>query len=286
MKRMIRLIFCLGLVLLAGGFLEIKYEMFSSYMKWDMSEEEKNAYVEKLREGMLNGEEIIELTYIGSGEDIEEFVVESITNAFKIDKKNTSSDGDYMRYIHKASHVSMTGYGRKYKVIYEMQYLETKEQTEETHKMVKKVLEEMNIEKLSDYEIIKKVHDYVINHTNYDMSTSLNSPYYAMVKGSSACQGYAVLIYKMLTEAGVPCRVVTGTAQGGLHAWNIVKVEGKWYNLDATWDDPVGLFGDSNMRYQFFLKSDMDNKEHVKDKEFVSESFLNKYPMAMSSYVG
>lgn len=286
MRRIIKLVMCLGILALTGAFLEVKYGMVSSYLQLEMSEEDKKQYVEQLREGMLNGQEKIELTYIGSAEDIEEFVVESISEAFELDKKDTSSDGDYMRYIHKASHVNMIGYGRKYKVIYEMQYLETKEQTEETHKMVKKVLRKMNIEKLSDYEIIKKVHDYVINHTKYDMSTTLNSPYYAMVKGSSACQGYAVLIYKMLTEAGVPCKVVTGTAQGGLHAWNIVKLDGKWYNLDATWDDPIGLFGDSNMRYQFFLKSDMDNKDHVKDKEFLTESFLDKYPMAMNSYKG
>lgn len=284
MKKIVWFLFYVGLILLGIAYFEGRFGMISAYIAWDMTEEEKKQFVEDLRQGMLEGQKIIELEYIGSEDDIEDYVVGAISEAFAIDKKDTSSDFDYMRYIHSASHVSMTGWGRHYRVTYTMEYLESYEQTNKTDAMVEKVLKKLNLAKKSDYEKIKSVHDYVINNTSYDMSTELNSPYYALVEKTSACQGYAVLIYKMLTELDVPCRVITGNAKNGLHAWNIVKLKGKWYNLDATWDDPIGLFGKSSMRYNYFLKTDDDMPEHYRDEEFRTSAFYEAYPMAKESY--
>lgn len=284
MKKVGWFLFYVGLILLGITYFEGRYGVISAYITWDMTEEEKKAFVEDLRQGMLEGQKIIELEYIGSEDDIEDYVVGAISEAFAIDKEDTSSDFDYMRYIHSASHVSMTGWGRRYKVTYTMEYLESYEQTNKTDKMIAKVLKKLNLTKKSDYEKIKAVHDYVINNTSYDMSTELNSPYYALVEKTSACQGYAVLIYKMLTELDVPCRVITGNAKNGLHAWNIVKLDGKWYNLDATWDDPIGLFGKSSMRYKYFLKTDNDMTDHQRDEEFRTIAFYEAYPMAKESY--
>ncbi|MDE7425145.1 MAG: hypothetical protein K2N51_15905 [Lachnospiraceae bacterium] len=284
MKKVGWFLFYVGLILLGITYFEGRYGVISAYITWDMTEEEKKAFVEDLRQGMLEGQKNIELEYIGSEDDIEDYVVGAISEAFAIDKEDTSSDFDYMRYIHSASHVSMTGWGRRYKVTYTMEYLESYEQTNKTDKMIAKVLKKLNLTKKSDYEKIKAVHDYVINNTSYDMSTELNSPYYALVEKTSACQGYAVLIYKMLTELDVPCRVITGNAKNGLHAWNIVKLDGKWYNLDATWDDPIGLFGKSSMRYNYFLKTDNDMVDHQRDEEFRTTAFYEAYPMAKESY--
>lgn len=284
LKKFLYVLLFAGICTVAGLYAEEEYQVFSSFLVADMNETDKDNYVEALREGMLNGEETIVLDYRGSDDEIEDFVVDMISKAFEVDKKDTSFDYDYMRYIHSASHVNMTGWGKKYKVTYSMEYLESKEQTEEVDLKVAKILEQLKVSKLSDYNKIKVIHDYVVDHVNYDISTQFNSPYYALVKGTSACQGYAVLIYKMLTEAGIPCRVITGTAKGGLHAWNLVKLDGKWYNLDATWDDPVGLFGKSTLRYRYFLKSDRDMSDHKRDKEFATDAFRAEYPVSDKSY--
>lgn len=283
-KKIVWILFYVGLVFLVIAYFEGRFGMISTYIAWSMTEEEEKQFVERLHQGMLEGQKNIELDYIGSEENIEEYVVGAIAQAFAIDKKDTSSDFDYMRYIHSASHVSMTGWGRHYKITYTMEYLESYEQTKKTEQMVDKVLKELNLAGKSDYEKIKGVHDYVINNTSYDISTEYNSPYYALVEKTSACQGYAVLIYKMLTELDVPCRVITGNAKSGLHAWNIVKLKGQWYNLDATWDDPIGLFGKSSMRYNYFLKTDNDMPEHKRDEEFRTSAFYEAYPMAKESY--
>lgn len=57
-----------------------------------------------------------------------------------------------------------------------------------------------------------------------------------------------LLFYMMAISAGLECRFVSGTADGGGHAWNQVKVNGKWYYIDCTWDDPVGG-GYENYKY-------------------------------------
>ena len=58
--------------------------------------------------------------------------------------------------------------------------------------------------------------------------------YAAMINKTAVCQGYASLLYRLLLECGVDCRVVTGYGNGGRHAWNIVEVDGKYYNVAGT----------------------------------------------------
>lgn len=284
MRKLQIFLLIIGGILLAGFYIEWKYQGVSLFFEGIMDGGEQEIYIQELHDGLLSRQESITLPYRGDSEQLKEFVTESITKAFAVDDEKTSSDYDYMRYVHKASHISMTGWGGIYQVTYDMEYLETLEQTEQVDQKVKKVLEKIISKDMSRYEKIKAIHDYIVDHVDYDTSTSFNSPYYALVQGSSACQGYATLFYKMMTEAGIPCRVITGTAKGGLHAWNIVKLKGEWYNIDATWDDPVGAFGKTKLRYDYFLKSDGDFVNHERDEEFTTIAFYNEHPMAMESY--
>ena len=89
----------------------------------------------------------------------------------------------------------------------------------------------------------KAIHDYVVLHTAYDTSLQNGTAYDALYKQSATCQGYAMLTYQLLKAAHIPNILITGTAtnsQGtASHAWNEVDLNGKWYQLDTTWDDPV-----------------------------------------------
>lgn len=274
----------LGSILLSGLYMEERYRLVSGYLRGNMTETEKQEYVSQLHDKMCEKQKRITLRYRGNKEKMQNFVQGSINKAFLIDDPTTSSDYDYMHFVHKASHISMSGVGNIYTVVYDMEYLETQEQTREVDKKVKTVLKQRIAKNMSAYEKIKTIHDYIVDTVEYDTSTSFNAPYYAMIKGSSACQGYATLLYKMMTEAGIPCRVITGNAKGQLHAWNIVKIGKKWYNIDATWDDPVGAFGKTSVRYRYFLKSDADLLDHVRDKEYDKVEFRNAYPVALKSY--
>ena len=70
----------------------------------------------------------------------------------------------------------------------------------------------------------------------------------------------------MCDLTGIESTVVVGTNESGdSHAWNVVKVDGKWYNLDTTWDDPIlSNVVKTNIRYRYFLVPDewIHNKSH------------------------
>ena len=115
---------------------------------------------------------------------------------------------------------------------------------------------------MSEREKVKAIHDYLIYHANYvnngDYESAENWAYGAtgvLQHGEGVCQSYALAFYMMARAAGLECHYVTGTTvnsagSGVGHAWNRVKVDGKWYYIDCTWDDPVG---GGHERYKYYL---------------------------------
>lgn len=123
---------------------------------------------------------------------------------------------------------------------------------------------------MSDYEIAKALHDYLATHNKYDMRLySGNLPalsrtsYGALVNRTSVCSGYALAYQHLMEDAGIPCEYVTGMTTRGSHAWNIVQIDGEWYHVDVTWDDPTPD-RDGYVRYKYFLKSDKAmSRDHI-----------------------
>ena len=58
------------------------------------------------------------------------------------------------------------------------------------------------------------------------------------MEGKGVCAGYAFALQYLLMRAGIQSYYVVGYA-GENHAWNLAKIDGEWYYVDATWDDPV-----------------------------------------------
>lgn len=104
----------------------------------------------------------------------------------------------------------------------------------------------------SDHEKEKYVHDALAAAVTYDLTSDMNqSAYSALVNGKSVCAGYARAYQYLLQQLGIPCYYCTGYS-GGDHAWNIVKLDDGYYNVDVTWDDA------STLRYDYFNKTDAD----------------------------
>ncbi|MBO9598595.1 MAG: hypothetical protein J7559_12365 [Cohnella sp.] len=120
--------------------------------------------------------------------------------------------------------------------VYKVDYLETKKQTDYVKAEAKKIVAKLITDKMSDIQKEKLLHDYIASQVTYDKSLRKYTAYEALTTGEAVCQGYALLTYRLMQEAGIPVHIVSGTVSTGLHAWNKVKLDGKWYNVDTTWD--------------------------------------------------
>ncbi len=205
---------------------------------------------------------------------------------FEMDDKNTSKDYDYLklnvdswRESWKWSNVTGTA-----SLTVTVEYATTLNQEKAVDQKIASILKSLNLKGKSDYQKVKVIHDYLINHASYDKTLKNHTAYNALINKSVVCEGYSLAAYRLFTDAGIPNRIITGTADGGPHSWNIVKVNGKWYNIDLTWDDPITNSGKSVLRYDYFLKSNKDFKDHVRDAEFKTATFNKNYPMATKSY--
>lgn len=104
----------------------------------------------------------------------------------------------------------------------------------------------------TDYEVERYIHNALLERITYDEGAAFNqSAYSALVNGRTVCAGYGRAFQYLMTEMGIPCYYSTGYA-GENHAWNIVKLDGEYYNVDVTWDD-----AEPNT-YNFFNKTDAD----------------------------
>ena len=146
-----------------------------------------------------------------------------------------------------------------------------------------------------EYEDIKMVHDYLVKNIEYDTTYSkpnIYNIYGALVNNKCVCEGYAKACKYLLNEMGIESTLVIGEAynsegESEKHAWNYVKVDGNWYAVDVTWDDPIiigeGTISD-NTRYKYFLKgAGRMSDDHFPSGRFTEGGKVFKYPELSSS---
>lgn len=139
-------------------------------------------------------------------------------------------------------------------------YRETFEQYQSVRTEAKRIVNEQLPKGLDAAEQVRWLHDYVVLHVTYDEGLTHYTAYDAIYSGTTVCQGYALWLQALLEEAGIPSLVVEGTAGGTLHAWNMVQVDGYWYHVDATWNDPVTNEEDE-VQYEYFMLSDAEMRQ-------------------------
>lgn len=104
----------------------------------------------------------------------------------------------------------------------------------------------------TDYEKEVFVHDSLVEKLNYDLNAPINqSAYSALVQNRTVCAGYARAFQYIMQQLSIPTYYCTGYA-GQNHAWNIIKLDGEYYNVDVTWDDT------KPSTYDYFNCSDLD----------------------------
>ena len=91
----------------------------------------------------------------------------------------------------------------------------------------------------SDYEKVTYIYEYIIKNTEYNLKAEESQNICSVfIQRSSVCMGYAKAMQYLLHNIGIPCIVVSGTADGVSHAWNLVQMDGDYYYVDATWGEP------------------------------------------------
>lgn len=140
------------------------------------------------------------------------------------------------------------------------------------------------------YENILKVHDWIIENLEYDIAiqnANIYNVYGALIGKSAVCQGYAEAFKYILDEMQIPTIMVTGEATNSegiteSHAWNYIQINGKWYAVDTTWDDPV-VRGNGRltkaMKHKYFLQGENTmNKSHRPNGQITENGQLFIYP--------
>ena len=206
-------------------------------------------------------------------------------SAWNIDNKSTSDDFDYLYGCVNTFGLRVPYYSKNKSVFQiTVTYRESAAKLKKVNKKVKTVLKNLNLTGKSRVAKVKAIHDYIAKNVSYDNSLSRFTAYDGLVSSSHAtvCQGYSNIFYKMCIEAGIPCRIMTGTATVP-HAWNLVKIGSKWYFVDVTWDDTdVKSFP---VKYNYFLAgSKTMNKDHTLDATFRKAAFKKKYPFSSADY--
>lgn len=108
----------------------------------------------------------------------------------------------------------------------------------------------------TDLEKEKYVYKALQNSVEYDENAAMNqSAYSALVNKKSVCAGYSRAFQYIMMQLNIPCYFCSGNANGGLHAWNIVKIDGKYYNVDISWDDSIGEVANT-ISYTYFNLTD------------------------------
>ena len=209
-------------------------------------------------------------------------------DAMKCDDSSTGQEGDALLYGYAGCNVSYSTAGY---IKYTMAYHSNAEQEAKLTEAVAVAMAKLQLNGLSEAKKITKIHDYICNHVDYEYNSKeeqIYTAYGALCTGKAVCQGYAVLFYRLCKEAGLSVRIISGTGNGGPHAWNIVRIGSKYYNVDCTWDGQ-----DAATYNEFLLKSEADFRDHTRESwkvagsrylDYTSAEFNAQYPMTEKSW--
>ncbi len=180
-------------------------------------------------------------------------------NSFKEIKTITSTDGEITINVTK---------------------LYSSTQIYQIEQKMKAIIAENITENMSATEKIKKIHDYIINNTRYDIARSeegksdylSNIAYGPLIEGYAICGGYSDSMALFLSYFNINNFKITSDT----HSWNAVYIKDKWLHLDLTWDDPATKNNTNYLLYTYYLIDNITldtvmTKEHTYDKTVYQE---------------
>ena len=244
--------------------------------------------VKELQRQMIAREESITINVRGpSSADLQKKIAACWQDALAHTSGNGSA-GDYLRwqyagYKWKAS----SSNGTDWKVTFtaatgrpSIWYSKKEQEQQLTSYIQSTILPQLALDGKTTYQKVKAIYDWITRNVRYDEENKDDSSYYlkytayaAAINKKAVCQGYTNLFYRLANDAGIDCRIITG----GDHAWNIVRMDdGKYYCMDATWDE-------GRSSYSYFLKGWPEfSKTHRPQTDSQNTPYWTAYESKMS----
>ena len=114
----------------------------------------------------------------------------------------------------------------------------TSSQWKETKAAIEKFKQEYITDGMSDMEKEIKIIEWLVQNCRYQSKSdwSRSTAYSCIILGKAQCAGYADAFLQTAKLCGLDARYIHNSS----HAWNLVKLDGDWYHVDVTWEDPIG----------------------------------------------
>ena len=243
-----------------AGYATAKTNIYETPYYYNQLNDNAKTTYKTLKEAVLNCEKSVKLRYDCS-----------------IDKKDFEQIAellifhDPMTFNLKDIEVSAYNNSIRFNLVYRYDKNTYDKMTEDYKREAEKILSDIT-DDMSVYKKIRIIHDGIINSAVYDLNSEANDTIYGtLVKKKGKCDGYSKSFSYICGQAGIRTVTVIGDDKmdnsDSMHMWNKVYYNKKWYNVDVTWDDPVGDLKD-NLQYDFFMVSDNDLKNTHSENNF------------------
>ena len=218
------------------------------------------------------------------------------------------SEGDTLRfefmgyYVSYTWNISVSG-GYRHDYTYTLTYYTNYSQEMATRNEVSRILNQLSLEGKTDYQKVFLIHQYLYQQVNYDYPHLNDTSYVlqytgyaALIQKIAVCQGFSVAFYRLCLASGVDARVVQSDNIN--HAWNIVRLDGMYYEIDSTWDSNIREDGDTYgvLPFNFLRGSNWWSQYHnykgvysgIGDQFYSSsihyDSSFNEYVLSTTDY--
>lgn len=253
--------------------------------------EDNFSYIDNhLNTGIKSKEELTNFIYftLNSGTNYLERYIDINYTEYNNDINNlTKNEGEGFKeiisilnnFVHpynSSNNIKLT-YGGDYTLGITINKAYSNEEINKINEIVDNVIEEKLTNSTPTKEKIKIIHDYIIDNTEYDKlkyenkedtTYKSNTAYGVLLEGFGTCNGYADAMSIFLNKINV----INYKISNNEHIWNLVYLDGNWYHLDLTWDDPISDININRDTY-FLITTEVLEKLNDGTHEFNKEIY-------------
>lgn len=256
--------------------------------------EDNFSYVDNYTDTGINSkEDLINFIYftLNSGSTYLERYIDTNYTTYNDDINSlTYNDGEGFKeiisvlnnFVHpynSSNNIKLT-YGGDYTLGITVNKAYTDEEINAINEVVDKIIKEKITNSTPTKEKIKIIHDYIIDSTEYDKlkyenkedtTYKSNTAYGVLIEGYGTCNGYADAMAIFLDKLNI----INYKISNDEHIWNLVYLDGTWYHLDLTWDDPISDINVNRDTYFLITTNTLEKLNdgtHNFDKEIYKEA--------------